>query len=205
MKNKRYMIMQLLLIPLSLTAQDSLMTEGRYRLADETALWSNTDISAGMTLDSRDNRGRSYIGLMHQGGDFTRVQDGTMENRLTFSSERYQKISEKIYGYGRFRFDMGRTKGRAWSDVMRSYNTDPYFSGSAVKGKYDLQRFDLTAALSTTPIHGFTCGLRLDYQVADLSRLRDPRSRTNLLDYKITPSATFSLDDNNTVGLSVLL
>ena len=48
---------------------------------------------------------------------------------------------------------------------------------------------------------GFTGGVRLDYQVGDLSRLRDPRSRSELLDYKLTPSLTYT-SGQHTLGIS---
>ena len=108
-----------------------------------------------------------------------------------------------LVGYGRFQFDMDHTKDRAWSDVMRPYNANPFFSGSSVKGAYDTQDFDLTAAVSTIPIplassrmdQELTVGMRLDYKVGDLSRLRDPRSRSELLDYQITPGITYTLGE----------
>ena len=48
---------------------------------------------------------------------------------------------------------------------------------------------------------GLRLGLRLDYRVADLSRLRDPRSRSELLQYRLSPALTFT-SGNSTVGLS---
>ena len=85
-----------------------------------------------------------------------------------------KKLEKYLYGYGRFTFDMGRQFNRSWSDVLRSHHSNPYFSGSSIKGKYDFQNFDLSAALATLPIKNFTFGARLDYKVGDLSRLKDP-------------------------------
>ena len=48
---------------------------------------------------------------------------------------------------------------------------------------------------------GLRLGMRLDYRVADLSRLRDPRSRSELLQYRLSPAATFTTG-KNTFGLS---
>ena len=160
-----------------------------------------TGNAAGLSLDSAANRGIAYFDLQHRDGDYRRVQEGGQRNQLEFYTERYQKISPILVGYGSFRFDMDRTKDRSWCDVMRPYNSNPYYSGSSISGKYDTQQFDLTAAVGTIQLWGVTAGLRLDYKVSDLSRLRDPRSRSELLDYKLTPSFTYT-SEPHTFGIS---
>ena len=113
------------------------MTEEKYQLADERQLWNESNNAAGLAhdiSDSADNRGVAYIDLQHRSGDYHRVQEGTQHNTLHFFTERYQKIGKYLYGYGSFDFDMGRTKERAWNDVMRPYNSNPFISGSSVFG-----------------------------------------------------------------------
>ena len=183
--------------PLAASAQGI----AQYRYADATQLWRLTDNAAGLALDSAENRGIAYFDLQHHEGDYRRVQEGGQKNQLEFYTERYQRISPILVSYGSFRLDMDRTKDRAWCDVMRPYLSNPYYSGSSVSGKYDTQQFDLTAAVGTTQLWGVTAGLRLDYKVSDLSRLRDPRSRSELLDYKITPSLAYT-SEPHTIGIS---
>ena len=190
------------LVPLALLAPSAaLAQEGSYRYADATQLWRLTDNAAGLALDSGQNRGVAYFDLQHREGDYRRVQEGGQKNLLEFFTERYQRINQLLVSYGSFRFDMDRTKDRAWCDVMRPFNSNPFFSGSSISGKYDTQQFDLTAAIGTIQMWGVTAGLRLDYKVGDLSRLRDPRSRSELLDYKITPSLAYT-SEPHTIGLS---
>lgn len=194
------------LISLTLAGCLSLLTShaqrvGQYRYADDTQLWRLTDNAAGLSLDSGQNRGLAYFDLQHSEGDYRRVQEGGQRNQLEFYTERYQRVSPILVGYGSFRFGMDRTKDRSWCDVMRPYNSNPFFAGSSVSGKYDTQQFDLTAAVGTIQLWGVTGGVRLDYKVGDQSRLRDPRSRSELLDYKITPSLTYTTEPH-TIGLS---
>ncbi len=172
-----------------------------YRYDDATQLWRLTDAAAGLALDSAANRGIAYFDLQHREGDYRRVQEGGQKNQLEFYTERYQRVSRLLVAYGSFRFDIDRTKDRAWCDVMRPYNANPFIAGSSVSGKYDTQQFDLTAAIGTTQFWGLTAGLRLDYKVGDLSRLRDPRSRSELLDYKLTPSLAYT-SEPHTIALS---
>lgn len=177
--------------------EKNIVTRERYKLMDETQPWRLTQNAAGMSLDiekfdSTANRGIAYFDYSHQDGDYHRVQEGDMVNQLRFFTERYQQIGKYLYGYGSFDFNMGRTQNRAWSDVLRTYNSNPYISGSSVFGKYDHQNISLHAKLSSIQLGHFNYGVALDYQVGDLSRLRDPRSRVNLADYRITPSIVYS-------------
>lgn len=202
MKNKRYItILAMLLTTCTIYAQQTASALGEYRYDDATQLWRLTDNAAGLGIDTTRNRGFAQIGYYHHSGDYTRVQEGTRSNQLRFETERYQKIGKYIYGYGRFDFDYGRVNNRTWCDVRRPYNSNPYFSGSAIMGKYDFQDFNFTAALGSATIGKWHFGMRLDYNVGDLSRLRDPRPRSQLLDYKITPAVTYSFG-KNTFGLS---
>ena len=183
-------------------------TADSYRLSDNRQLWHQTRNAAGMafdfaTEDSTQNRGYAMFDVQHQDGDYHRVQDGEMRNNLRFYTERYQKIGKYLYGYGSFDFNMGRTKDRAWSDVMRSYDSNPFISGSNVFGKYDHQSFAFDASLSTIQLGRFTYGANIFYEVGDLSRLRDPRSRINLLDYRLTPSVTYGIADSHRVGFAM--
>lgn len=186
----------------TLMAQE--MTQEKYQLADERQLWGESLNAAGLAhdmCDSADNRGVAYFDLMHRSGDYRRVQEGGQLNQLRFFTERYQKIGKYLYGYGSFDFDMGRTKDRAWSDVLRTYNSNPYISGSSVTGKYDHQNFTLNAKLASVRLGHFNYGVAFKYKVGDLSRLRDPRSRVRLADYQLTPSATYTTG-SHTLGLS---
>ena len=183
-------------------AQD--VTHEQYMLADERQLWSESSNAAGLAFDMRDssdNRGVAYFDLQHRSGDYHRVQEGAQQNQLRFFTECYQKIGRYLYGYGSFDFDMGRTKQRAWNDVLRPYNSAPFISGSSVSGKYDTQNFTLNARLATVRMDHFNYGAALYYKAGDLSRLRDPRSRVRLVDYQLTPSLTYTTGQH-TAGLA---
>ena len=149
----------------------------KYQLADERQLWSESRNAAGLAhdmQDSTDNRGVAYFDLQHLSGDYHRVQEGNQQNQLRFFTERYQQIGKYLVGYGSFDFDMGRIKERAWSDVMRTYNSNPFISGSDIFGKYDFQNFTLNAKLASVRLGHWNYGASLCYKVGDLSRLRDP-------------------------------
>lgn len=182
--------------------------ESYYRYDDAVQLWRLTGNAAGLSIDHTRNRGYALFNVEHQDGSYARVQEGTQTNQLRFQTERYQQVGKYMYAYGRFDFDYGRKKNQTWCDVMRPYNANPFIAGSSIIGKYDFQDFNFTAALGTVPFFGkkgsndgLRFGLRLDYNVGDMSRLRDPRSRDQLLDYKLSPALTYTFG-RNTLGLS---
>ena len=201
MNKSIYICLVLLLCSLSALAQDEMTGESQYRYDDATQLWRLTNNAAALGLDSTRNRGYAQFNYEHTEGNYSRVQEGDLSNQLRFQTERYQKIGKYLQGYGSFNFDYGRLKNRAWADVMRPYNANPYFAGSSIGGNYDFQDFDFTAALGTTQFGHWRFGVRLDYKVGDLSRLRDPRSRSQLLDYRLSPAVTYT-KGKHTLGLS---
>lgn len=193
----------MLAISLNMAAQENqpLAGESEYLYDETVQTWRKTENAAGITLDSTRNRGYSELRFDRREGSFHRVQEGGSCNQFSFYTERYQNIGKYLYGYGSFLFDNGRTQDRAWSDVMRTYFSNPFFSGSSIPGRYDHQDFALTARIGTIDLHGWHYGLGIDYSVGDLSRLRDPRSRNRLLDYKIAPAITYTIGQNH-IGLA---
>lgn len=201
MNKKIYILTFALLASATSMAQNNLTDEGQYRYYDATQLWRNTDNAASLTLDSTSNRGKAEFYMSHVSGTYHRVQEGNQTNTLQFYTERYQKIGNYLYGYGKFDFNMGRTKQRAWSDVMRTYFSNPFLVGSDKAGKYDFQNFNLSAHVGTIDFNGWRFGMSLDYNLGDLSRLRDPRSRSRKLEYQLTPSVSYTIG-NHTLGVS---
>ena len=188
-------------LPIVAQKQDSQTGESEYKYYDMLQIWRNTDNSAAMVLDSACARGIVEMGINRRQGNYYRVQEGDADNSFVFYTERYQTIGKYFYGFGSFFFNKGRIQNRAWSDVIRTYESNPFISGSSVPGRYDYQNFGFKARVGSVDFGGWRVGLGLDYSVGDLSRLRDPRSRNRLLDYKITPALSYSLG-THTIGLS---
>ena len=197
----RLFLLMFTLPTMAQTPSDSLVGEPEYRYKNLTQLWHNTSNAAGLSLDDSPNHGFASIGFNHRGGDYHRVQEGGAMNNMQFFTERYQRLGRYLYSYGKVDFNLGRTKDRAFTDQYRPYNSNPYQSGSDIAGSYDHQDFDMVASVGTTGFSGWRFGLQLNYQLGDLSRLRDPRSRSQLLDYRLTPSVSYTMG-GHTLGLS---
>lgn len=166
-------------------------------------LWLRSQNASGLSLAKIGNFGHTAINAEQSNGDYYRIQEGDRKKSLSVFSERFQKIDKNWYVYGRFQFNMGRQYNRSWSDVIRTYNSNPYIYGSSVKGNYDFQNYAFLAKIATAPKGKLAYGAQINYEVTDLSRLKDPRSRTLLADYSLIPSISYELAENQHVGLSV--
>ncbi len=164
-------------------------------------IWGMTVNAAGIGRDTVSTHGMVGVRTSHTAGELHRVQDGGQKNSVGFTAEKWQTIGQKLSVSGSFEFEANRTKDRAWADVLRPYESNPFISGSSVKGKYDTQMFCLKAQMSSLPIGRMTYGMGLEYTVGDLSRLKDPRSRVELAEYALRPAVTFEANDAVVLGL----
>lgn len=187
------------LLPFGVVAQDA----SHYQYQRATTLWHNDAIPAGISRDSLRSVGRSLLSGVWRGGSYHHIQEGSREFGGAFFTEQWRPIGLHLYGYGRVSLGTGRIHNRAFADEYRPIFSNPYITGSSIPGKYESQDFDLAARLASRETKGWTFGLGLDYNLGDFSRLKDPRSRINLLDYKFTPSATYRISNNHIIGLGL--
>ncbi len=163
--------------------------------------WILTDNAAGLAFSNVNKGGFTTFESFRSKGSHHRVQEGSANNGILFSSEGYSRFNDKIFARGQFSFLKNDEHDRAWSDVVHTYNANPYIFGSSVRGNYDKQQFDMKLQIYTAPVGRFNFGISVDYKVADISRQRDPRSRTYFIDYAIIPALTHSVSDNSKLGL----
>lgn len=188
-------------VALNLNAQSATQYE-EHELTSILNPWLQTNNAAGLGLSTVKFHGVSELGYNSANGDLHRAQEGNDQSGLGFYSERYDKLAKNWKSWGSFNFIMDREKNRAWSDVIQTYNNNPYIFGSSVPGNYDRQLFDFHVKISSKSFGRFTYGVGIDYQVGDLSRLRDPRTRVYLADYAALPAITYRINDKNFLGLN---
>lgn len=168
----------------------------------EKKIWAKTENAAGLMMDPYTENGQTEFSGSLSGGDLHRSQEGDGLNGIVFKTDRFDKINDKVWVWGAFRFDMNRETNRAWSDVISTYNSSPFIFGSSVPASYDSQMFDFRTKIGYNAMNGLKIGLGLDYLVGDVSRLRDPRTRTYLADYAVTPGVVYAITQKHAVGLT---
>jgi hypothetical protein len=164
--------------------------------------WLSTNNAAGLSFSDFQVHGNSELGYNDARGNLHRAQEGDAKSGLKFTSERFDKINDKWLTWGSFEFQMKSEDNRAWSDAFNTYNNSPYIFGDSVKGRYDLQFFDLHAKISRKINQRWAVGIALDYFAGDMSRLRDARTRSFIANYAAFPSVIYQLTENQTLGLA---
>lgn len=200
------MLISFVNITLFSAEKDTLRSFPGYRtreMQNVLQLWQNTSNAAGMAFSFNDVGSNVSLGTYSEGGEHHRVQEGSSNRGLLFSTERYDRFTEHILVKGAFQFNINSEGDRAWSDVFNTYNSNPYIYGSSVRGDYETQKFDLNLKLYSLQYGRFNFGLAIDYHVADMARQRDPRSRSYLLDYSVIPSLVYSTG-NHKMGLNII-
>lgn len=181
------------------TAKEPLSLEER-EVQGTRLSWGNTANVAGLALEEYMENGQTEMLGYLSGGNLHRAQEGNARNGITFKTDRYDKITDRFIVWGSFQFDMNREKERAWSDAITTYNSSPYLFASAIPANYDSQFFDFKGKLAHHTTDRLKLGVGIHYLVGDVSRLRDPRTRTYLADYGLSPSVTFQMAPSHTLG-----
>jgi hypothetical protein len=174
-----------------------------HTLTLETALqqFQATNNAAGMGLFQPGSGSQTQIEGFYRGGDDHLAQEGSPDYGFDFSTLRYDRFSDLLFMRGTFHYTLDREKERKWSDVMDPWFSVPFIYGNAVAKDYSKHNCGLTFDLYTAPLAGWiSLGVRTEYEVADISGLRDPRPRTGYLNYQIVPSVLASFGPHH-IGL----
>lgn len=172
-------------------------------LEEDAHTWLLTRNAAGLSLYDMSESSVARIGAERSVGKLHLAQEGNSVNTVYFGSDRYSSLGDYLRLYGSFDMKLERENDRAWSDVVDTYNGNPYIYGSGRKGEYEYLEYRLKAKLSSVELGRFTYGIALDYKVADLSRMLDPRPRNVMADYSLIPSATFRVSGKSRIGADV--
>ncbi len=174
-----------------------------HRLELESTLqqFGNTDNSAGMGLFQPLSGSVTELKVFREAGDYHRAQEGNADLGFRFSTLRYDRLTEQLFMRGSFYYSYDSEKDRKWSDVIDPYYSIPYIYGSSIAKNYDRHHCRLDFDLYTTPLSDIvSVGVKLNYEVADISGRRDPRPRTGYLNLRAIPSVLLTFGDHH-IGL----
>lgn len=172
-------------------------------------LWMKTSNPSALSLfDFSQNSlnlisfGAAEINGNYTAGDYRRAMDPSSDYSFNFSADSYNYLKH-IDLYGSFTFIQQTLKGKSYSENYDPYNGNPYIAGSPLPGDYSKQFFAFKVAASSKLLwQRVRFGVGFDYNVGDLSRYNDPRSRVQLADYSITPGTVIELTSKDRLGVS---
>ena len=164
-------------------------------------VFEGTFNAAGMGLFQPASGSLTSLSGRYAAGDYHRAQEGDSFRGFTFSTLRYDRFNDWLFMRGSFHYSFDRETNRKWSDVRDPWLSNPFIYGSSVAKDYTSHQGGLTFDLYTAPLAGWiSAGLRMKYEVDDISGLRDPRPRTQCLRLHVVPSVLFSIGDHQ-IGL----
>ena len=175
-----------------------------HRLELESTLqqFARTDNTAGMGLFQPVSGSVTEINVFRQAGDYHRAQEGSSDLGFRFSTLRYDRLTEQLFMRGSFYYSYDSEKDRKWSDVIDPFYSIPYIYGSSIAKNYDRHHCGIDFDLYTTPLSDIvSVGIKVNYEVADISGRRDPRPRTGYLGLRAIPSVLLTFGQHH-VGLN---
>ena len=200
---RKTLILALLALSISAAAQKVPASFSTQKVQTTLQQFLLTNNAAGMGLSQPASGSKTQINGFWSGGEDHLAQQGSADYGFDFSTLRYDSFSDKLLFRGSFHYCLDMEKDRAWSDVMDPWFSIPFIYGSSIAKNYEKHSCGLTFDLYTAPLADWiSVGIRTRYDVADHSGLRDPRPRTNSLDWQAVPSVLLSLGPHH-VGLDL--
>lgn len=200
---KKMLVILSLMLPVCSTAwgQDFPSSFASQELETTFQQYLATGNAAGMGLFQPGSGSKTQIEGFYSAGTDHLAQQGSPDYGFDFSTLRYDRFTDKLFMRGSFHYSLDREKDRAWSDVMDPWFSIPFIFGSSIAKDYDKHNCGLSFDLYTAPLADLiSLGVRTEYEVADISGMRDPRPRTGYLNWQVVPSVLFSMGKHH-IGL----
>ena len=120
-------------------------------------------------------------------------------------TESYVKISERVAFYGRmdYSYFQGEEMGGSLLAASSSAPLNFYESVDTTAGRRTRELYNLTGALAYTFNSRWSAGLKVNYRTGNQAKLRDPRSRSSLMDIDVTAGTYWSPSARITLGAAL--
>lgn len=147
--------------------------------------WLGSDNPTSIGVKTMPDIGKAQFAGDLMAGNLHRSMESSRMQSWGFGADSYRSLRH-LNLWGDFSFMNRFHSDRQWSDNVDPYNGNPYQVGSKLKGDYTEQSFDFDVKLASHRIADrWHFGLGMKYEVGDLSRLNDPRSRVQFADMSV--------------------
>ena len=187
-------------------AQETRLSPAAREFMLKNRFWFNhTNNAAGSRLDNTAYYSQFDAGFSYGKGDFTRPQAGTSSRDITFSTEGGGDVGG-FYAWGSFDYVNNYTKGTLFnSSSFDPLRGNPYIIADYRPGDWYKQLFSLRMNVATPKFWNDRVALGLDigYTSNTGAKQVDPRPKVDLYEIVIKPGIVYSVDDDNSLGLSL--
>ena len=138
-------------------------------------------------------------------GSFKGPDESANDWRGGVATESYVKISDRVAFYGRmdYSYFQGEEMGGSLLAGSSSAPLNFYESVDTTAGRRTRELYNLTGALAYTFNDRWSAGLKVNYRTGNQAKLRDPRSRSSLMDIDVTAGAYWSPSGRITLGAAL--
>lgn len=121
------------------------------------------------------------------------------------ATESYIRISDKVTFYGRmdYSYFQGEEMGGSLLAGSSSAPLNFYESVDTTAGRRTRELYNLTGAMAYTFNDRWSAGLKVNYRTGNQAKLRDPRSRSSLMDIDVTAGTCWSPSSKTTLGAAL--
>ena len=165
--------------------------------------WLGSDNPTSIGVKTMPDIGKAQFAGDLMAGNLHRSMESSRMQSWGFGADSYRSLRH-LNLWGDFSFMNRFHSDRQWSDNVDPYNGNPYQVGSKLKGDYTEQSFDFDVKLASHRIADrWHFGLGMKYEVGDLSRLNDPRSRVQFADMSVYPGMAVQLAAHHRLGVNL--
>ena len=173
------------------------------RAADGNSVWKHSGSPASLVADSLRQGGRFASGASCIFGDAHPARDDDSRRGLFVQADGSRRGGQ-LNLTGSFEFGQDWLYGRSWSDRYYPLSGNPFDAFSELPGDYTRQSFAFSAQGAGWIVKDrLALALGGDYMVGDLSRSRDPRSRSQIADMSVEPAILWKINARLSLGASL--
>lgn len=176
-----------------------------YRYIVSTNPFLKLDNAAGI---GRLQTGRIAVaegGFVKDNGGLKGPDESADDWCATGETESYVKVSDKVAFYGRMHYSyfQGQEMGGSLLAGSSSAPVNFYETVDSTAAVRQLERYGLIGAMSYTFNDRWSAGIKVDYRSGMQTKLRDPRSRSNLMYLDLTAGAQWTLSSGTVLGANL--
>jgi hypothetical protein len=157
-------------------------------------VWSGSANAASLQFLNFDTKiAKAYLNYNFTEGDFKKYQQANKLNNFGFYTNGYINLKEWKF-YGDFNYFKNKNEGIKWTNVLDTYNDNPYILADSIGGTYYKEYFKMRGKIAWQINNNFIFGLNLNYKTGIGVRRKDPRPKNLLTAFNISPAIIFTIN-----------
>lgn len=173
----------------------------QFRQVEKTLLWAGSKNAAGLSFMNFPSISYAEGFYSKNDGDFVKYYNSNDSYNLGLRTESYTRVNKVVF-YGMLEYDNFRGHNMTYSGFI---HPERYMIGLADDLPRDKrsETYTLKGGIAA-PVHkNLVIGGRVNYQTADLAKMRDLRHKTKLLDFEIIPGVMYKTEYVN-IGVNYI-